>query len=422
MISYLIHAAIISICAVIQLTFYINPKKKSSFIYFGLFLSFATFLYLIFANTVFHLAFSILYLLLPYIFFGNCFAEKFYCKLYNFCIQAIVSSAIMYLSGELFMQKPIIGILCSLLLNIVWCCLMGFLRKLTFNVMPYPEESYKKALFKCLLSYFGMHVYMCVDQFLYTINPHVTLPILFIVILILIVVNILDKFLISNAELRKTERMLQIEANHQLLKQYVVDYVNYEEKIKRMEHDQKHLIQGLKVFLELNDTERALNMLQKMSSELESNSGIIYCSDNFINAILSDASTKCKHKNILFDTSIQLGEAVCVYDNDLIAILMNIINNAIENCEPHPVTNIQMIKLTLFTSKNHMVIKCENTISVAPIILENSIKTTKKDTIKHGIGLESIKHIAHKYGGMMEITCEDSIFKIKVVMENVNIL
>lgn len=414
----ILQATVIGITAAIQISFYITAKQKYILYLFGFLWTVLSYFYITETSEIIRFFFSFFYLTLPWLIFKNAFTEEAYAKAYNICIQAIVSVGAWYLSEHIFYGNPVLVLLANLALNSVWCIIMSASRKKTFAIVPYPEKNYKKAFIISVILYSFMQVFFLLEPEICRLPLRLNIPVLFCMVISLVILNIMNKFLISNAEIVKTEKMALIEANQKQMQHYLRDYQLYTEELRRFKHDQKHIVAGLKMALEIHDLERAGNILNQLSETIDSGSFTIYCTDNFINAILTDTEHKCKNADINFFASVQIGEPICIRDTDLIAVLMNIMNNAVENCDAPTQSSGKHIKISIFTAKSHMVIKCENTIRTSPDIRGNHIATTKENKKHHGIGIESIKHIAHSYAGTVAFTSEHFLFRIEVVMEN----
>lgn len=60
----------------------------------------------------------------------------------------------------------------------------------------------------------------------------------------------------------------------------------------------------------------------------------------------------------------------------------------------------------------------ENACSYVKVGKNGRLKTTKKNTGKHGMGLEIIEEIAHKYNGHCHTCWESGNFCLKLVLED----
>ncbi len=100
---------------------------------------------------------------------------------------------------------------------------------------------------------------------------------------------------------------------------------------------------------------------------------------------------------------------------DLSIILNNTLNNAIEGCEgsDHP-----HIHLVSYCKKNVYMIECANSF-VGKIRLDEESGlpvTRKKDPQEHGYGLVSIRNVAQKYYGDIDIRQEYGEFILSIML------
>ncbi len=104
-----------------------------------------------------------------------------------------------------------------------------------------------------------------------------------------------------------------------------------------------------------------------------------------------------------------------VTEYDLCSLFGNILDNAIEAA--HQVKNAKPEVFLRVEKQNSMLfISCENPYAGALLKQDGELKTTKKDTAKHGIGLSSVKHICKKYNGNLELETKDNIFRLSVLL------
>ena len=94
---------------------------------------------------------------------------------------------------------------------------------------------------------------------------------------------------------------------------------------------------------------------------------------------------------------------------DLLLVIMNLINNAIENSDE----NKNIVAELLFETKQY-IIKVENSCHEDPNLY--NFKTRKKDQLNHGYGLEIVKDIVAKYHGTYLTDYHDNIFKTYIVL------
>lgn len=100
---------------------------------------------------------------------------------------------------------------------------------------------------------------------------------------------------------------------------------------------------------------------------------------------------------------------------DIFSLFGNILDNAIE-CEATLPPEARFIHLSARAVNQLLLIHVENHFE-GTLELRNGIPlTTKDDKDYHGYGMLSIRHIVEKYGGNFEISTEDRLFQIDIML------
>ena len=109
-----------------------------------------------------------------------------------------------------------------------------------------------------------------------------------------------------------------------------------------------------------------------------------------VNAILSSFYTKAQNDGICVSVEADTQEETAVSNMDFVAILSNILENAINGCKE--CGSHGEIKVNIRTVSDKTVIVCSNPCKPGLVIENNMIK-------QKGIGMESMLTAARKYGG-----------------------
>lgn len=128
--------------------------------------------------------------------------------------------------------------------------------------------------------------------------------------------------------------------------------------------------------------------------------------DCFLRAVLTVKLEQCKQKNIAISLKTDDNTPSCE-SSDLCILMSNLLDNAME--ASIKVTDPK-IEIILSKKKDYYTIIVKNRIEQS--VLKNNVmlKTTKKDKQWHGIGIQSIRGIVHRYHGMMEYYEKDDWF------------
>ena len=134
-----------------------------------------------------------------------------------------------------------------------------------------------------------------------------------------------------------------------------------------------------------------------------------------LNVILNQKYKYAKDKGICI--LFLLNDLSCIWleEQDIVILLSNLLDNAIEACEK--VNSEKIIRLKLLLETQQIVLSIQNPLKENLIIVdENRIKTSKKDSENHGIGLQNVKQVIDKYHGISGIHCEDKWFYYTAVI------
>lgn len=128
--------------------------------------------------------------------------------------------------------------------------------------------------------------------------------------------------------------------------------------------------------------------------------------------ILNKYQKICLQKNIGLNIFIEYSINNLINDFDINTILCNIFDNAIENVSKSK----PFIDYKVYKSSNYLIISVANTFNKKPKIINNTIKSTKKDFINHGYGIENIKLALQHYNGNYQLRIEDDMFIFDVII------
>ncbi len=130
-----------------------------------------------------------------------------------------------------------------------------------------------------------------------------------------------------------------------------------------------------------------------------------YSKNTMVNIIAGSYLSRAKARGIKVKFSFQLPETIRIADTDLCVFLTNMFENAVQACEKTDAEKPRYINTKMYINGNYLFIGCVN--SAPPFKPE-----IKKDKT-HGYGLENMKRIAEKYGGIVKIDRTAEEFSVK---------
>lgn len=142
-----------------------------------------------------------------------------------------------------------------------------------------------------------------------------------------------------------------------------------------------------------------------------------YSDNKLVNAIINRYAALCDEKQISFYCDIRNIDFSFISDNNLTAVLDNMLDNAVTAAEKSDKKNIEFTIKPINT--NFIVINMENSSSCEPKIKNGKLVTTKENKAFHGFGIKSIHRIAKEYDGNIDYNFdkEKMVFKFSVVLK-----
>ena len=135
-----------------------------------------------------------------------------------------------------------------------------------------------------------------------------------------------------------------------------------------------------------------------------------------LDVLLMEKSLLCNKQKIEFTCLIDGSQLEFMKSEDVYALFGNIIDNAIEAVQTAEPTR-RVIDLQVKAVGDMVCIREWNYFKGDLALGEKGLPvTTKSDHINHGFGLKSIRYICEQYDGNMDVTTEDGVFTLNIVM------
>ena len=188
------------------------------------------------------------------------------------------------------------------------------------------------------------------------------------------------------------------------------------EKTAHIKHDMKNNVYCIRELITKNK-EEALKYCDKLTGDLKGVYTPINTENALLNAILNVEREKALEKGVDMDVLIQDDIKGFSKNYDIVSIVGNICDNAIEYLEK---TDIYPKKVFFRTDRvNEMVlIKCRNKISESVLDNNPDLNTDKNSRVEHGKGHEIVEKNVRKYDGTIEYYEEDGYFCVQIMLRN----
>lgn len=232
----------------------------------------------------------------------------------------------------------------------------------------------------------------------------------------IIAMNLLLFYLVNRVN-QNNRKIRKMEQEQQLLlyqNNYAESIQQQADALQRMRHDWKQHLSVVQMMLSENEVERAKNYLHSYQNREIPLNLHVRSSNPYLDALLHVKFTVAREYGIQVDLNCQ-AEFDGYSDVELCNLVGNLMDNAIEACQEIP-EHMRRIRLTIHGNAERLMIETANTVK-APVTMQNPhMKTNKKDGVKHGYGLKTIRSIVRHYHGDLDYYDEDGLFHMQVVL------
>lgn len=157
-------------------------------------------------------------------------------------------------------------------------------------------------------------------------------------------------------------------------------------------------------------------MIQETKKAVMFYDSVVKTSNEVLNTILTEKSLYCANSNINLTCMVNAEHLSDIEGIDLYTILENALDNAITCAEGLKEKGKKSVAISIYERGKMLYMSVENYYE-NPIALRNGIPVSrKKSSGRYGMGLQTIRMIAKKYGGDMRVTMEDQIFILQIVL------
>lgn len=421
MIVYVILSLIISLSSVFQVNLYIPFKNKAAAIFFGFYTAASIFIFIVLKDIGYgKLTYALSCLGLSVVSGASslllCQTAPM-CGIYNVLIQICINLITLRIANAVYLLAPEPGFIASAIcvficafLALAWCYVMYRMRQKVWVHMPMPDIYYRGSVCFVLVDL----VILLGAEWADTLTGYILYFIAFFILIV--VLNVLRTPQDIMEERGKTQMVLYWQ---EAIKEYIISVKKYESKLSTMYHDFKHLSASISELIERNELDKASAVAHDAEALFIKQGARQYSENVIINAVVEDYASRFAAKDIAFQASVKLPPRVFVSELELTVMLHNILSNAYEYCSRVEWKSKPLVVLKIAANRNYIFISCENPIVDPLKIKDGRILSTKAaDNEKHGIGIESIKRTVKKNNGEMNISADNDLFVISLMILN----
>lgn len=183
---------------------------------------------------------------------------------------------------------------------------------------------------------------------------------------------------------------------------------------RRLKHDMRNHLLVIASYLNDNKAEEAKRYTSDMIDKMELEYSYISSGNGLLNYLLNEKFAKAKEQSVYIKADIENLSFAAISGIDFAAILGNLLDNAFEAAYN---SKEKQLWVQVKNKRGYEAIKISNSIDTS-ILAENPLlKTSKKDSEVHGIGVQQAKSLVGKYNGIFDVWEEYGMFHVQVMFE-----
>lgn len=183
--------------------------------------------------------------------------------------------------------------------------------------------------------------------------------------------------------------------------------------INRKCHDLKHQVSALRLIDDKTRRDASLDAIERSVMIYDS---VVKTGNEVLDTVLTEKCLICERDGVRW-TCMADGAALSFMDSvDLYTLFGNALDNAIESVRTISDPEKRILAVTLQKKRDMAFLQIENFCD-RPVPLRDGLPvSTKPEDGFHGFGMKSIRDIAERYGGTIDITVDGGIFLLCILL------
>lgn len=207
-------------------------------------------------------------------------------------------------------------------------------------------------------------------------------------------------------------QLKQMQLHEKYLQAQIGAYEQMEQSVRQTRHDFRHHNMVVAEYARKKDYQAILDYLQEYERQEEEKYGSDFCRNHVVNNVLSAYVNKARQERIEVTCDIRLGNTAGLSDYDLVSILANILENAVNACKLE--SGEKRMEISLWQKGNKLIFVCKNTCT-AEVKFKDGLPSNQE---RVGVGINSIRAAAQKYDGSVNFTAANGIFTCRVILNH----
>lgn len=235
-----------------------------------------------------------------------------------------------------------------------------------------------------------------------------------LLVLCFFVINFGVYFLIRQIQRLEKEKyeLKLIEDRMSFQEQKYNEVMSVWDSIRKIQHDMKHHLAVINGQLDDAQYDECQKYVKTLLPNVERMGSLVRSDNAVIDYLINSKLAPLKDKNTEVIVSGIVSDFSDIQDTDLVCIVGNILDNAIEAVDKLPERRIELHFMKQNASR---MIICRNTIAESVLEKNSDLKSTKKDSADHGLGHKIVERTAKQYGGIVDYSESNGMFCVQIM-------
>lgn len=186
------------------------------------------------------------------------------------------------------------------------------------------------------------------------------------------------------------------------------------EQQRRFWHDYKNQLNCIQGMIENGQMQEAVKYISGLTGRGGQDEMCVNTNHAVVNVMLNRKYQEACDKGIVMTMLAGDLSELAISDEDIVTLLGNLLDNAIEACEK--LEGDKVIQFKMVAEEGELVLSVRNPVKEPVRIKDNRIMTSKRNKAQHGIGLLNVDSVIRKNNGTNILRCEDGWFTFAAML------
>lgn len=213
----------------------------------------------------------------------------------------------------------------------------------------------------------------------------------------------------------KSDMQIQEMKNEYLLENYQT-LENHYKQISETKHEIRHHLFAIRTLLDNGEYGKIGTYLSDIDGHFTEAPELVPCENRILQAVLSHFARRARESGFSIQFEILPLPDLRLPDADLVSLLMNLLENALESCGNIPDGKDRWITVKLKTRPPYLCLSICNARRGELIVSGDSYASTKNASALHGHGIAVVRKIMDKHNGLISFEHTDDTFCVEVAL------